>query len=135
MRWLIRGFFKTIRMIMGPFMLLWEWLATPKAPQRTQEDQAALDAMTSNMTLFQFKTCPFCIKTRIAMAKCGLNIRKQDAQFDNSARNQLLQATGKVQVPCLKIGEGSDAKWLLESDEIIAYFEQLVVEADVTQEA
>lgn len=35
----------------------------------------------------------------------------------------LREGGGKTQVPCLRIGEGSNAKWLYESDDIIRYLQ------------
>lgn len=135
MKWLIRGFFKLLRAILGPFLLLGELIFKPRAPKRSADEQAALDALTENLTMYQFRTCPFCIKARMAIARLGLKIRLQDAQFDQAARAELLAATGTVQVPCLRIEKGEEVQWLLESDEIISYLEQLTVQADATQGA
>ena len=135
MKFLIRGFFKLIRLILTPVMLLGAVVLKPRPPKRSAEDQAALDKLTENLTLYQFRTCPFCIKVHFTIARLGLNIKTQDAQYDQQARAELQAATGTVQVPCLRIESGNDSQWLLESDEVIAHLNQLTAEAELTQEA
>ncbi|MGB1109655.1 MAG: glutaredoxin family protein, partial [Gammaproteobacteria bacterium] len=113
MRLIIRSFFKTIRFIMGPFMLAYELLAKPGGITRDPEAQAAVDARTSGLVLYQFKTCPFCIKVRLAMARLSLNIEKRDAQHEGPARNELIEGGGEAKVPCLRISnEDGSFTWL-----------------------
>jgi glutathione S-transferase len=77
------------------------------------------------MALYQFKACPFCVKTRRAMKRLGLNIELRDARGDMQWRQQLLAEGGRLQVPCLYIPQSSgDAQWLYESNDIIAYLEE-----------
>ena len=64
MRWLIRSFFKTLRLVIGPFLLLGEWLTAPKGMVRAPEAQARVDAACRQLALYQFRTCPFCITVR-----------------------------------------------------------------------
>lgn len=125
MRSLIRLFFKLVRLIVGPLLLLGNWITTPRGIVRNAADQLAIDQATGSMTLYQFKTCPFCIKVRRASKRLSLRIATRDAQHDAVARQELLTATGKVQVPCLKIvaADGS-AVWMPESGEIIRYLHE-----------
>jgi glutaredoxin len=124
MKWFIRLFFKTVRLVVGPILLLMEWLTSPKGVVRSPEAQRAVDAATRQLTLYQFRTCPFCIKVRKACKRLSLTIAQRDAQHDAAARAELLAATGKAQVPCLKIvaADGS-ATWMLESEAIIQYLQ------------
>ena len=88
MKWLIRAFFKTLRAIIGPLMLLGDWLTTPRGIKRSDSAQQQIDAITANMTLYQFKTCPFCIKVRRSIKRQSLNIEFLDAQHNTRHREQ-----------------------------------------------
>lgn len=126
MKWFIRIFFKTLRLILAPFMLGWEILTTPKGIVRTPEAQAAMDARTAGLALYQFKTCPFCIKVRRNIARHSLKIRLLDAQHDRDNRETLAREGGEVKVPCLRIEEASgEVRWLYESDAINQYLDEL----------
>ena len=114
-----------IRWPLGQLILLIDFLTSPRAPVRTAEEQARIDAQTRGMALYQFKACPFCVKTRRAMKRLGLNIELRDARGDMQWRQQLLAEGGRLQVPCLYIPQSSaDAQWLYESNDIIAYLEE-----------
>ena len=119
MRILIRYFFRGVRVLLAPVMLISEKLSTPKAVERTPEEQAQVDAACQQLALYQFRTCPFCIKVRKEIARLGLNIELRDAQLDPAHKQALLEGGGKVNVPCLKItDDAGQATWLYESDEI-----------------
>jgi len=119
MRILIRYFFRGVRVLLAPVMLISEKLSTPKAVERTPEEQAQVDAACQQLALYQFRTCPFCIKVRKEIARLGLNIELRDAQIDPAHKQALLEGGGKVKVPCLKItDDAGQATWLYESDEI-----------------
>ena len=114
-----------IRWPLGQLILLIDFLTSPRTPERTEEEQARIDAQTRGMALYEFKACPFCVKTRRAMKRLGLNIELRDARGDMQWRQQLLAEGGRLQVPCLYIPQSSgDAQWLYESDDIIAYLEE-----------
>lgn len=122
MKSIIRMFFKTLRLILGPFMLLWEYLTRPSGIVRTPEEQQAIDQECQNLTLYQFRTCPFCIKVRQEMRRLSLNIRCLDAQPEGIHRDALLRGGGVVRVPCLSIKEENGTEsWLYESGKIIEY--------------
>lgn len=125
MKPLIRLFFRTVRAVLGPFLLLGNWLTRPRPIQRSTEAQAAVDARTAKLALYHFPTCPFCIKVRRVTRRLALNIALRDARNDAAARAALLAGGGKPQVPCLHIvaADGSET-WLYESDAINAYLER-----------
>ena len=125
MKWFIRLFFRTLRSILGPVLLLNEKLTAPKGIQRSQEEQQAIDLQTRHLALYQFRTCPFCIKVRRTIKALSLNIELRDAQRDQAHRADLKAATGQVKVPCLRITDdkGNDS-WMLESSDIIQYLQQ-----------
>jgi glutaredoxin len=126
MKWIIRLFFRTLRRILGPFMLLTEKLTTPKGVIRPEATQHQLDEITRHLSVYQFKTCPFCMKVRREIKRQSLKIELRDAQHDQQNREALLQGGGRVKVPCLRVPQADGSStWIYESDEIIAYLRQL----------
>ena len=122
MKPIIRAFFKTLRLVLGPVMLLKERLTQPKGVQRDAATQAAVDLQCQSMALYQFNTCPFCIKTRQEMRRLSLPIEKRDAQHNAANRDELQQGSGATKVPCLKITDANGhTQWLQDSTAIVAY--------------
>ncbi|MBK6744087.1 MAG: glutathione S-transferase N-terminal domain-containing protein [Hydrogenophilales bacterium] len=122
MKWLFRTFFKTLRVILGPILLLQEKLTAPAGLVRSAEAQQAVDQQLRSLALYQFKTCPFCIKVRQEMRRLSLNIELRDAQNDASHREALLQEGGRTAVPCLRIVDADGtSRWMYESGDIIEY--------------
>lgn len=124
MRTLIRYFFRGLRVILTPVLLLGDKLTTPKRMERDPADQARVDHETRELTLYQFPTCPFCVKVRRAIQRLGLNIELRDAQLDAEHREALLEGGGKTQVPCLRIQHPDGrVEWMYESADIIRYLD------------
>lgn len=122
MKPLIRLFFRTLRAVLGPFLLLGNWLTQPKGVVRPAAAQQAVDSRTQKLALYHFPTCPFCLKTRRTMRRLSLNIELRDARHDDAHRTALVAGGGKPQVPCLLInGDDGTQTWLYESDAINAY--------------
>jgi glutaredoxin len=122
MRVIIRYFFRALRLILTPIVLIAEKLSTPSAIARSPEDQARVDAVCKTLALYQFKACPFCIRVRKEIARLGLQIELRDAQHVEAHRNALNVGGGAIKVPCLLIGaEGENKEWLYESNDIIAW--------------
>lgn len=130
MRPLIRLFFRTVRFVLTPFMVLADRLTTPAGVVRSAEDQARVAEAVSGMALYHYQACPFCMKTRRAMTRLSLPIELRDAQHDPVRREELLQGGGEIKVPCLRIAETDGAvRWMYESADIIAYLEERFAEA------
>jgi glutaredoxin len=122
MKTFVRTFFRTLRTVLGPFMLLKERLTRPSSVNREPAAQAAVDLQCQSMALYQFSTCPFCIKVRQEMRRLSLPIEKRDAQHNSANRDDLLQGSGATKVPCLKITDTQgQALWLQDSAAIVAY--------------
>jgi glutaredoxin len=125
MKFIIKLFFKSLRFVLIPAVLLWEKLTTPKGMLRTTEAQQEVDVISQNMLLYQFKTCPFCIKVRREITRLSLPIALRDAQKNAQHRAELLEGGGQIQVPCLKISDDlGNVKWMYESSEINLYLHQ-----------
>ena len=125
MKPLIRLFFRTLRLVLGPFLLFGNWVTQPRGISRTDAEQRLVDARTRGLALYHFPTCPFCIKTRRVMKRLSLSIELRDARSDASHRAALIAGGGKPQVPCLLITDDAGGQtWLYESDAINAYFQR-----------
>jgi len=128
--------FKLIRAPLGKLILRIDAWTTPRSPIREPAVQAALDAATSDLALYQYETCPFCVRTRRAIRRLGLRIELRDARFDRKWRQQLIDQGGKLQVPCLYIPTaGAEATWMYESKDIIAYLEKRSAELETARAA
>jgi len=126
MKWIIRLFFRTVRRIIGPVMLLADRLTTPRGIERPSAEQQRLDEATQQLALYQFKTCPFCMKVRREMKRLSLEIELRDAQHNTHHRSQLQQGGGKLKVPCLRVeNENGGEAWIYESDNVIEYLRRL----------
>ena len=122
MKPIIRLFFRTLRILLGPVMLLKERLSRRDSLKRSAEQQAKVDHEAAGLTLYQFKTCPFCIKVRQEIHALALPIALQDAQHDEQHRAALLKGSGATKVPCLKITDANgQVQWMNESAAIIGY--------------
>ena len=122
MKPLIRLFFRAVRLVVTPFLLLGNWLTQPKGVVRPPAAQQAVDARTRMLALYHFPACPFCLKTRRTLRRLSLNIELRNAQHDAAHRAALIAGGGKPQVPCLLINDDAGKQtWLYESDAINAY--------------
>lgn len=131
MKWLIRLFFRTLRRILGPVVLLIEWFTTPRGIVREPEAQARLDALTRKLSLYEFSTCPFCVKVRREIKRQSLHIERRNAQPEGEHRQALLAGGGQVKVPCLRIDKADGSTtWLYESDAIIVWLRDLASASD-----
>ena len=125
MKYFIRLFFKILRVVLGPVMLLKEAITRPEGLIRSQAEQVVVDQQCKQLALYQYKTCPFCAKVRHEAVRLSLNIPLIDAQHAGHDRQALIEQGGFAKVPCLKIvdsnGNGETSQWLYESDKIIGY--------------
>jgi glutaredoxin len=122
MKFIVRGFFKTLRAVLGPVLLLREALTRPAGLVRSPALQAQVDQQCQSLALYQFKTCPFCIKVRQEMRRLSLNMPHLDAQGEGPNRARLLQEGGKAKVPCLQVTDAAgQSQWIYESADIVAY--------------
>ena len=122
MKILIRYFFRGLRTVLGPVMLLKEKLTQPKGLIRPPALQQKVDEQCQALALYQFQTCPFCIKVRQEIGRLSLDIKRVDAQHEGPARTELMQQGGQTKVPCLKItDEAGNSQWLYESEKIMSY--------------
>ena len=124
MRWLIRTFFRGVRLVLGPFMLLWEAVSRPTAIERPPQAQAEVEARCRDLAVYQFPTCPFCIKVRKELHRLALPVELRDARNDPDHRAALESGGGRVKVPCLRVPDGDDVRWIYDSDAIVGYLRE-----------
>ena len=125
MKPVIRMFFKTVRVVLGPFVLLGDRLIRPEGIVRPPAEQQAIDARTQHLALYHFPTCPFCLKTRRTIRRLSLKIETCDAKNEPAHRAALIAGGGKPQVPCLRITDANgEQTWLYDSNAVIAYLDR-----------
>lgn len=133
MRPIIRLFFKTLRLVLTPFLLLADWLTTPRGVERPAALQQRIDHATATMVLYQFRACPFCIKVRRAIKRLTLRIELRDAKGNPVHRAELLAGGGEIKVPCLRLTDDTgEVTWLYESAAIIEHLQQLAERETMT---
>ncbi len=115
---------KAIREGLGRLIVLIDFITRPAKMKRPEVEQQAVNDAVSNMSLYQFYACPFCVKTRRTLHRLNLPMEFRNAAKGSPYRDELLTGGGEIKVPCLRIDEDSDTRWVYESDEIIAYLEQ-----------
>jgi glutathione S-transferase len=77
-----------------------------------------------SLSLYHFEGCPYCSRVRVALARLGVDLELRDIYRDPARGRELLAATGRSTVPCLRIADDpARVRWLHESAEIIRYLE------------
>ena len=114
---------KALRVVVGQLVVFISFLTRPRPMQREPAAQAAVDDAASALALYQFDGCPFCVKVRRTLRRLNVPVELRDASGNAEHRQTLLAEGGKIKVPCLRIEEDDQTRWLYESDAINAYLE------------
>ena len=115
---------KIIRWILGRIILLVDALTSPTPLVREPAHQREIDDRTSSMAIYQFETCPFCVKVRRELRRQSLSIELRDAKNDLDIKAELVREGGRHKVPCLRTDNPDGSiDWLYESNDIIAYLQ------------
>ncbi|MDX8411721.1 MAG: glutathione S-transferase N-terminal domain-containing protein [Mariprofundaceae bacterium] len=116
---------KIVREGAGRLMVLISFLTMPRKIKRSSDAQLEVNRKVASMSVYQFFTCPFCIKTRRAIHRLNIPIEYRDAQVRGGEhRNTLEREGGQIKVPCLRIDDDETTTWMYESKDIIAYLNQ-----------
>ena len=75
------------------------------------------------LSLYHFDGCPYCDRVRSAMSRLQLDLEMRDIHRVPKYREELVAATGKQMVPCLRIENGGAPRWMHESADIVRYLE------------
>lgn len=111
---------KILREGLGQLIVTINFITLPRKMKRNSADQALINQQVGKMSLYQFKRCPFCVRTRRAIHKLNLPMEYRNASKGSIHRQELKIGGGEIKVPCLRIEEDGNIQWLYESAEIIA---------------
>ncbi|MEC9483627.1 MAG: glutathione S-transferase N-terminal domain-containing protein [Halomonas sp.] len=89
--------------------------------ERSAEAQAEVERECRGLALYLTQSCPFCIKVRREMERLQLPIELRDVARHPDYRREQVEATGRGTVPCLRIADDEQDRWMYESDEIVRY--------------
>jgi glutaredoxin len=79
----------------------------------------------SGLSLYHTPFCPYCEDVRSTARRLGLDLELRDINESSERREELVTATGRQSVPCLRIeSEGGAVEWMHESEDIAAYLEE-----------
>ena len=118
---------KCVRNGLGLIIVFIDWVSRPKPIQRPEAEQAEAQAAVNGLSLYQFYACPFCVKTRRAIHQLNVDIEFRDINKYPKFRAELEENGGKVAVPCLRIEESGEVRWMYESSEIIKFLKERLV--------
>ncbi|MCK4707886.1 MAG: glutathione S-transferase N-terminal domain-containing protein [Gammaproteobacteria bacterium] len=122
---------KLLRNGLGMLIVFISYITLPKQIKRSEDEQKPAQEHADTMSLYQFYACPFCVKTRRAIHALNIDIEYRDAKNNETHRNELLEKGGEIKVPCLRIEEAGEARWLYESSDIINYLNKQFTSATV----
>lgn len=115
---------KFLRWLLGRIILFLDAIFSPPGVEREAAKQKKLDQEASELAIYQFEACPFCVKVRRYLKSASLSIPLRDA-LREPYRTELIQGGGKHQVPCMRIPKSDGSvQWLYESNDIIAYLKE-----------
>ena len=115
---------KALRVGLGNVIIFIDFLTRPRKMKRTAQAQADVERAAAALSLYQFRACPFCIRTRRTLHRLNLPVTLRDASNNQQDRQTLLEQGGKIQVPCLRIDEQGSTTWLYDSAVIEAYLNE-----------
>ena len=115
---------KALRIGLGQIIIFLDFITRPRKLKRSAETQAQVEKEAAGLALYQFHACPFCVKTRRNLHRLNVPVTLRDAKNDATHRQTLREQGGKIQVPCLRIEDQGEVRWLYESKAIGAYLEQ-----------
>lgn len=89
--------------------------------RRSADEQRSADRAAGQLTLYHFRSCPYCLRVRRAVHRLDIPIALRDIRANPAAHRALLAGGGRQMVPCLYIDDPAQGTWLYESADIIDY--------------
>lgn len=89
------------------------------------ETEPEMKPVSPRLTLYYYPTCPYCVRVLRVLDRLGLELDKKDIIRDSGARRELGAGGGRTTVPCLRIDQQGNTRWMYESADIIRYLETL----------
>ena len=69
----------------------------------------------SDLALYYFPSCPFCIRVCEFLQRIGREIELRDIHREPRRREEMIAATGRETVPCLHVGDAQGpGEWIHE---------------------
>lgn len=126
---MLKIFFKSVRFVLGGIIVTIDKLFQPRKPKHSAEHRQIIDQKAKKLALYQFASCPFCIKVRRNSKRLGIPLETRDILKNDAWHSELVAEGGQRKVPCLRIEkEPGKIEWLYESNAINAYLtEQFTV--------
>ena len=115
---------KALRIGLGEVIVFLDWISRPGKLKRDPAAQAKVEQEARGLSLYQFRACPFCVKTRRTLHRLNVPVALRDAKNNEQDRQDLLNQGGKIKVPCLRIEEAGKVTWMYESKAIIEYLDK-----------
>lgn len=78
------------------------------------------------LSLYGYPSCPYCGLVLRAIDELDADVELRNVLADDERLRELLEATGRRTVPCLRIeAEDGSVEWMHESQDIIDYLRAL----------
>lgn len=87
----------------------------------TADNSAAPLRQINGYALYEFGSCPYCFRVRVAIKKLGINIESRNVHKSQKFAAELVREGGRSMTPCLRIEDESGVRWMYESSDIIAH--------------
>ncbi|WP_163559326.1 glutaredoxin domain-containing protein [Halomonas sp. NO4] len=111
-----------LKVLLAPVEWVARKLGTAQEVSRDPEEQARVDRECRALALYQSRNSPESIQVRREITRLGLDIAARDIQIDPEHRQALQAATGRLEVPCLRIAHDSgEDDWLFGASAIRDY--------------
>ncbi|MEZ4215869.1 MAG: glutathione S-transferase N-terminal domain-containing protein [Myxococcota bacterium] len=79
----------------------------------------------ADLSLYHFDSCPYCRFVRSAARELDLELELRDVLGEPERMRELVEATGRQTVPCLRIAlPDGGVRWMHESRDIVAYLKE-----------
>jgi glutaredoxin len=111
---------------LGLIIVFFDWISRPKGIQRSEQEQVKAQSAMQGLSLYQLFACPFCTKTRRAIHKMNVAVEAREINKNPEYRQQLEAGGGRIKVPCLRIEENGEVRWMYESKQIVNFLEQRI---------
>lgn len=105
--------------------LSWAYQLLPVRPVVCSvERRNAMERDSRRMQLFFSHDCPASLATQRYCQRLGLRVVEKNVARVLSYRNELLNEGGQSRVPCLRVEEEGEVKWLYSCDSIRRFLDQ-----------
>ena len=103
--------------------MFFDSLFNAKPIERDANEQDKAEQAAKGLALYHYNSCPFCVITRRAIHRLNIPVEFRDIMADGKSREELLMEGGRTTVPCLRIEDEGQVRWMYESRDIIDYLD------------